>query len=241
MRYRIGIILDKSEIPKDKNRMILSFWKHCLAESDENYFDELYVKGMGERKDFAFSIYMKDAKFLRETISVPDKRLILNFSTYDILTGIKFYNAMNKSRGRKFLYKDEISMQVESITLIREKLLTSNKLVFKTLSPIVVREHFKEENRDYFHSLMTEKGKALFLENLKYQLISSIPEAIYDVKEIEIKIKSNKEVKVWHYGIQVLSNLSIFEIEAAPYILEYMYKAGVGSMKTTGFGLIDVM
>ena len=38
MRYQIVISLDSDEIPKDKNRMFLSFLKHHIAENDKRFF-----------------------------------------------------------------------------------------------------------------------------------------------------------------------------------------------------------
>lgn len=237
MRYQVLISLDRDEIPKDKNRMLLSFMKHHLEESDESFFESLYVEGETKRKDFTFSLYMENCEFLRETIKIPGKRLFLNFSTYDLLTGIQFYNAMIRGRKKEYSYKG-ITMKLERIELKREVTFRENKATFKALSPCVVREHNKETNRDWFYSLDSEKGKELFVQNLKYQLLESIPEAKYDVNEIEISIIKNKEIKVKHYGIEVLSNLCVFEMKAKPYILDYFYKAGAGSLKSTGFSML---
>ncbi len=241
MRYRVSIGIGPNDsIPKDKNRMILSFLKHTLANSDAKFFEKVYVKGEGTRKDFSFALYMKEAKFLRETIVVPEKRLFLNFSAYDMVTGIQFYNAMVKSVNKKFVYKGETQMYVERVGLIQEEIFTSDKASFKTLSPMVVREHNKSTNRDWFYSIDDEKGKSIFLENIKYQLLASIPEAAQDLDNIDINVIKNKEVKVKNYGVEVLSNLCTFNMTAKPYILEYFYKAGIGSYKSQGFGLLTV-
>ena len=41
MRYQIVISLDSDEIPKDKNRMFLSFLKHHIAENDKRFFEKI--------------------------------------------------------------------------------------------------------------------------------------------------------------------------------------------------------
>ena len=38
---------------------------------------------------------------------------------------------------------------------------------------------------------------------------------------------------------EVLANICMFEMKAKPYILEYFYKAGIGSFKSTGFDIED--
>lgn len=238
MRYQVLISLNKEEIPKDKNRMILSFMKHYFEESDESFFESLYVEGGTKRKDFTFSLYMEHCEFLRDTIRIPSKRIFLNFSTYDLLTGIQFYNAMIRGWKKEYVYKD-VGMKIQRIELKRETTFREDKAVFKALSPCVVREHNKETNRDWFHSLNSEEGRKIFVENLKYQLLDSIPEARYDADQIDISLIKNKEVKVKHYGIEVLSNLCTFEMKAKPYILDYFYKAGAGSLKSTGFSMLS--
>ena len=125
-------------------------------------------------------------------------------------------------------------MKIEKIELKKEKPFMDKTVIFKSLSPCVVREHNDETNRDWFHSLDTDRGKTLFIENLKYQVLESIEDSTYDLEDIKISIIKNKEVKVKHYGIEVLANICVFEMEAKAYILEYFYKAGIGSFKSTG-------
>ena len=238
MRYQVIVSLSSDEIPKDKNRMFLSLIKYHITENDKQFFESLYAEGETKRKDFTFSLYMPECEFLMDTIKIPKKKIFLNFSTYDLFTGIQFYNAMIHGCGKKYLYNG-IAMKNEQVELKQEKVFKGKTAVFKTLSPCVVREHDRETNKDWFHSLNSEKGRELFAKNLKYQLIDSINDSIYDVDDIEVLFLENKEVKVKHYGIEVLANICMFEMSAKPYILEYVYKAGIGSFKSTGFGMLS--
>lgn len=237
MRYQVAVSLDNDQIPKDKNRMFLSLIKHYVFKNDRRFFESIYVKGGAKRKDFTFSLYMPECEFFRETIKIPSKRIFLNFSTHDLLTGIQFYNAMIRGCGKEYSYNG-IVMKNDKVELKQEKVFKEKTAVFKTLSPCVVREHDRETNKDWFHSLNSDKGRELFAKNLKYQLIDSINDSIYDVDDIEVLVINNKEVKVKHYGIEVLANICMFEMTAKSYILEYFYKAGIGSFKSTGFGML---
>lgn len=238
MRYQIVISLDSDEIPKDKNRMFLSFIKHHIAENDKRFFESLYIKGETNRKDFTFSLYMPECEFLRETIRIPNKRICLNFSTHDLSMGIQFYNAMINGRGREYSYKG-ITMKIEKIELKQEKTFMIKSATFKSLSPCVIREHDGKTNKDWFYSLDSKKGRTLFVENARGQILESIKDSSYDLADIRISLIKNKEVTVKHYGIEVLANICMFKMEAKPYILEYFYKAGIGSFKSTGFGMLS--
>ena len=55
------------------------------------------------------------------------------------------------------------------------------------------------------------------------------------------EILSNKEVKVKHYDIEVLGNICYVKIMGKPYILDYLYKAGIGSQRNSGFGMVDLV
>lgn len=239
MRFTVMVQLEKPEIPKDKNRLLLSLVKHWLERDNPEVYQQLYGSRESIRKDFTCSVYLGNCKFLRDTIEVPEKRILFNVSSYDLNLGICLYNALLKGKGQEYSYKN-IPLLIKDILLQREKTITTDTVYFQTMSPCVVREHNPQTNRDWFYSLSEEKGKQLLLENLRVQILESLPEARYDIDEMQIEVRKNKEVKVKHYGIEVLSNICELEIKAKPYLLDYFYKAGVGSLKSTGFGMLQV-
>lgn len=239
MRLKVDLHLNKDEIPKDKNRIFISLFKTILLKSDEEVYRELYESG-AKRKKFTFSLNMPKCKFNRESITIPGKKVSLFFSAADLKLGIVFYNAFIRSKGDVILYKD-LELKIVNMSLLKENLFTGDCVVFKTSSPIVVREHHKENNTDWYHSLSDDKGYELFTENLKNQILEDLPESIYDLDELDVKVISNKTVKVKHYGIEVLSNLATLKVTAKPYILSYMLNAGAGNFKNGGFGMLTVV
>ena len=128
-----------------------------------------------------------------------------------------------------------------SVKLLREKRIEHTSEIFKTLSPIVVRDHEKETNKDWFYDLSEPKGQEIFLRNLKYQLEEEIPESKYFLDELELEVLKNKKTVAKNYGINVQCNLCVIKIIAKSFILEHLYKSGVGSYKSQGFGLLDII
>ena len=109
------------------------------------------------------------------------------------------------------------------------------------MSPISVREHFGDNKQTWYHSLNEEAGQEIFLNNLKYQLKNEYGEdKALDIKEVQFEVIANKVVKVKNYGIEVVGNICHIKIYAKPYILDYLYKAGIGSQRSTGFGMVDL-
>lgn len=241
MRFSIEILLDNEKIPKDKNRMILSLLKYNYYSYDKDYYYELYEKQPNKMKSFTFSLYMGKCQFLREDIVIPEKRIILNYSTYDVKDGIIFYNSFLKSKGLKYPIKDN-SLTVNRINLVREKTITNDEVIFRTLSPISVREHNGDNKKTWYHSLTAKKGQETFMNNLKYQLLDCFgEERLLDINEVEFEVLKNKEVKVKHYGIEVLANICKIKMKAKPYVLDFLYKGGIGSQRSSGFGMVDLV
>lgn len=239
MRFTVTIQLNQSEIPKDRSRIFLSLIKFWMEKENPELFYKLYGSKATIRKNFTYSLFLGKCNFKRETIEIPNKQIVLNLSCYDLELGIHIYNALLKGKNHSYFYKD-ISMCITNIKLQKEKLISTDVAFFQTMSPCVVREHNEETNRDWFYSLLESKGQQLFLQNLQIQIVDTFPEAKDEVQAMEIRVLKNKEVKVKHYGIEVLANICELEIKAKSYILDYLSKAGIGSLKSTGFGMMKV-
>ena len=79
------------------------------------------------------------------------------------------------------------------------------------------------------------------MRNLKYQLEEELPESKYFLDELEVEVLKNKKTVAQNYGINVQCNLSVLKINAKSGVLEHIYKSGVGSYKSQGFGLLDII
>lgn len=241
MRYNIELILSNENIPKDKNRMIISFLKHIYESYDKEYYKSLYKDAPNKMKNFTFSVYMPNCKFTREEIIIPGKKIILNFSTDNMKDGIFFYNALLNNKGKIYEVKNN-AITINRINMSKEKIITNDYAVYSAMSPVVVREHKGDNEKTWYYSLNEDKGKELFIENLRYQLLDNFgEERRLDIEEVEFQVLRNKEVKVKHYGIEILSNICALKIQAKPYILDYIYKSGIGARKSGGFGMLDLV
>lgn len=240
MRIQVDLWVERDEIPKDKNRIILSLLKTVLKDYDEDYYQKIYREGGAKRKKFTFALYMPNCKFNKDTITIQDNKITLYFSTGDLKTGLIFANAFIKAKGKNIRYMD-FELKINGIHINQDKQINQHICVFKTNSPIAVREHNQENNRDWYHDISTKEGMELFIKNLKVQILEDLPEAKYDIGDLSVELIKNKCVKVKHYSIEILSNLATLKIEAKPYILKYLYDMGVGSLKSGGFGMLNLL
>lgn len=240
MRFDVNITLNDKEIPKDKNRMFLSYIKHNLSKNSKKCFELLYGEGITDRKSFAMASYLPGAIFKENTITIPKNKIKLTISVVDMGLGVEIFNSMMGSVNNTYKYKN-CELTTTSVKLLREKRIEHTSEIFKTLSPIVVRNHEKETNKDWFYDLSEPKGQEIFLRNLKYQLEEEIPESKYFLDELELEVLKNKKTVAKNYGINVQCNLCVIKIIAKSFILEHLYKSGVGSYKSQGFGLLDII
>jgi len=150
---------------------------------------------------------------------------------------ITIYNAFNHQKNKKFSINQN-SWTLQNIVLIPEKEIKDNKIVIKFQSPLCVRQ--REENKDYYYSFENEKFEETLKMNIKEQLkITNIPlELVNTLKITPIKAK---KVIIKFYEKQIECSTGIFELEGNIELLNYLYKAGMGSKHSAGFGMFQIV
>lgn len=241
MRFRVKFNLQNESIPKDKNRIILSFLKSAYSKYDIDYYKSLYEENQTKQKSFTFSTYMPQSKFLRDEIIIPSCSFDLEFSSYDNYDSLMFYNSIIGILNKSIDIKGN-SITAKNIINLKEKPIFDNYATFKTISPISIREHNGDNKKTWYHLLETEKGKEVFLHNIKIQALEQFGDkAKYDLDDLKLSVIKSKEVRVKHYDIVIPANLAILRIEAKQYLVDYFYKAGICSQRSTGFGMLDLI
>lgn len=240
MRITAEFLLNDDNIDKDKNRIFVSVLKNCLQSYDEEIYKKMFESGP-VRKTYTFSLYMRNAQFTRDRIIIPDKKVIFKLSTADLEDSIHLYNSLLRNIRKTFTVKENV-LKLSRINMEKEKNIYEEQAVFTSLSPIVARRHNGSNKDTWYFSLNEEEGKSVLLDNLKIQLSEKFgQERTFDIEDVKIEVLSNKEVKVKNYGIVVTGNLCKLKICAMPYILEYIYKSGIGGHKNIGFGMLDLI
>lgn len=232
MRIGIELKLEHELIDKDKNRMILHLLKSVFNKTDKELYKKYYETNC--RKKFTFTTYLgRDVKFLKDYIHVPRRKINLNLSAYDDEEMTRIYNCFNNAKNKVFMIHDN-TIRIGNIKVIEEREITS-PMTFKALSPISVREHNGNNENTWYHNIETEKGNTVFLQNLEYQIQDELGEDI----DVKVKVINNKVIKVKHYGIVIPANKCEIELSCNEKQIEYLYKAGIGSNKSSGFGMLN--
>ena len=145
MRIKLHFKLENNIIPKDYRILILSFIKYSLKKNFKESYKEIY-ESKPIMKFFTFSVYLPKPKIEKDKIELDKNYFNAVFSIYDNKRFIEFYNSFNsmiiKNENKEYSYplKDN-KMRLKNITMLNEKIISSNRAIIKFLSPLVLRKH----------------------------------------------------------------------------------------------------
>ena len=237
MRMKLYFTLENEKMPIDYRRSIISFIKLSLSEYSENEFKKYYNQKDNIIKPYAFSVFFRHPQINGQEIILEDKRLEMNMTIENYETAIIIYNAFNHQKNKKFSINQN-SWKLENIVLIPEKEIKDNKIIIKFQSPLCARK--REENKDYYYSFENEKFEETLKMNIKEQLkITNIP--IESVETLKITPIKAKKVIIKFYEKQIECSTGIFALEGDIKLLSYLYKAGIGSKHSVGFGMFQIV
>lgn len=255
MRIKLHFELENNTINKDYRALILSFIKNNL----ENNFNESYKEIYGEKptvKFFTFSVYLPKPKIEKEKIELDRNYFNVLFSIYDNKQFIEFYNSFNSMINKKIDNKENEKysyplknnkMELKNITMVNEKNIISNRVRIKFLSPLVLRNH-KEKMIN-----KKRKGEDIYLDfndsDFNEQINYSVSRLIKDLKlkevnsNIKLKPYNNlaRKTVVSFKNILINSSIGEYILEGDSELLNILYKTGIGSRRSEGFGMFEVI
>lgn len=252
MRFGIPICLhsknpsEKAEIKIniDYDAYVLSLIKIGLSAENPSLFKELFEKPT--QKCYATSVFFPNATFTKDSIILNRKgEMKLYFSTANTNIGINFYNAfiyLNYLDVSKLPFGHEYLADVKKLYTIELPKITQNRAIFKTMSPIVVRD-----NNGRFISCptdATEEKIIKFNEALRRNTFNKLkdnPMLASTVEELRFKpLKMRKTVRK-SFGLNIECTKGIFELEGNPTLLNYIHSGGLGEKSGSFSGMISLI
>ena len=237
MRMKLYFTLENEKMPIDYRRSIISFIKLSLSEYSEKVFKKYYNQKDNIIKPYAFSVFFIQPEFCEKEIILNNKQFEMNMTIESYETAINMYNAFNHQKNKKFSINQN-SWVLQNIVLIPEKEITEDIAIIKFQSPLCVRE--RAENKDYYYSYENEKFEDVLKINIKEQLkITDFPVEIVDT--LKMTPITPKKVIIKFYEKQIECSAGTFKLEGNKELLNYLYKAGIGSKHSAGFGMFQLI
>lgn len=237
MRFRLSFSLENENLSVQYRKSVMSFIKKSLEEYDKDEYLRFYNEKDNIIKPFTFAVFLKDSKFLGDIIKVNSKTMEVSFSTNDYGVGIVLYNSFNHQKNKKF-HLDNNSMTLNNIVLLPEKKIEDSEIVVKFLSPLVVRN--RNDRKDYYYSYLHDEFLDTLKLNIKRQL--EISDLSLDMAgNLNIEAIDAKKVIVKFYEKKIETSTGVFKLKGDVELLEYLYKAGIGSKHSAGFGMFEII
>lgn len=239
MNIRIDFAFQKERIPVDYRSFILSFIKHSLEEYNENLYLKYYENDNPVMKTYTFSAFLGRAIFEKQGILLKDKKIVLHISDYDLQNALHLYNAfMVQYDKQKQFPVLENSFVITNIHYTLEKENEEDSIIVKMLSPLLVRHHQKGEKDIYYTFDDVE-----FKEELKTNIQNMIHHfgLPFTMENFDIVPIKNKKTVIQLYHSYKNASLGIFQIKGDPELLDFLTKAGMGSLRSSGFGHFKII
>ncbi|WP_028330155.1 CRISPR-associated endoribonuclease Cas6 [Brachyspira alvinipulli] len=257
MRINLNFELESNIINKEYRLTIISFIKHALEKNYKSTYDNIYNKN-AKMKAFTFGVFLPDAKINDNNIEIAkndnDKTYIdVTLSIFDNKIFIELYNSFNSMLNKKYP-KDEntksgIVMTLRKITMQNEKVINKNKILIKFLSPLILRNHNRETNKDTYLTFKDEKFNSLLNQsveriakefNFESSEIKLTPVRMIDSDGNIIQEESKTTVVPFKENL-ISASFGKFCLEGDITLLNNLYKTGIGSRRSEGFGLFEVL
>lgn len=242
MRFSLTLQLKENTFPLEYRSLILSYIKNAISKcNDGKYYDRFFKDTT--QKDYCFSVVLPKSKFDKNKIELQYNEIKILFSTDDSQkTGLILFNAFISQKNKAYPLSNNNFMTLKSITNHKQDLILNSRAIFKTTlgSGICVRDHNRENNKDKYYTYLDNDFREKIKNVIRNQVIQAgFPEE--EANEIKVNPIQCKKVVAKHYRRYIDITTGVFEIQGNNEILQYFYDVGLGSRKSAGFGMLDLV
>ncbi|MDR0850714.1 MAG: CRISPR-associated endoribonuclease Cas6 [Christensenellaceae bacterium] len=247
LRLELKFLLKQKCIPLDYRSVILSFIKSVLEKKYPETYNELYLAN--RMKTYSFSVFLPVDKIEGDRFLLKENAISVKFSCADTKMLMKLYNSFLSMKNSEYEGCDEYplpgsnSMKLVGVNYSNTKPIfgNTNKVVIKFLSPLVVRKNLEGGKNFYLNYYDDGFAKTLQFVVSNYLKIRNIPDGKVALRPIKPVPVTGKRLVIKYKDMNIDCSAGVFELEASPQIIEEAYMAGMGSRRSEGFGLFDII
>lgn len=151
---------------------------------------------------------------------------------------LQFYNAFTLMRKRRHPMSQN-SMMLNAIRIQDIPEITDSEIIVKVQSSLIARRHNSEDNTDSYYSCEDPKFSEVIKENVKNFLEKQgIPLSMENFSVTPVKAKKIV-AQVWRRPTD--ATIGILKLTGTPELLNLLYASGVGSRRSEGHGLLNII
>lgn len=226
-------------LPIDYRNGFVSIIKSAVQNESKIQYELMFNRRTV--KPYTFSVSFGNKIEIQDDKIFFSDPINFKFSSFEVEFEIYLYNYLIKNKsiniyGQKF--------EVSNMRFEAKKEIKSSFAIFKTLSPVVIRSHTNQN-----HYLCPEcenfNGDKDFNDAFQFNL-EELARNLLGIGSVKAEFKSIKLKRVIVKHMTKYGNLKfpgfvgVFSLEADPHILNLVNKAGLGSRRGEGFGMVDL-
>ena len=171
----------------------------------------------------------------------PEMKVLVSCSEKNNI-GFLLVNVFLSQKNKKFPLPKDTYMILKDVRIIEEKVIKGEEAIFQTTigGGIVVREHNKEKNKDIYYSMENERFEEVlnWLMKERFKRLG-YPENIF--KDFSCELLEGRKIVVKHFDLKFPVTTGRFKVKAPKILLEEIYRTGMGSRLSQGFGLLEYL
>ena len=217
---------------------MLSLIKLGLSNTNPRLFHQLYDSN--QMKNFATSVFFPHARFQGKKISLGEgQNAVLYFSTSDVKLGLNFFNAFQWLRnGDPKTFNSDLNVKVGRVVDVPVPIITSERAVFKTMSPLVVRRQ-----DGYFLSCIGENATNEYQNALResIEIHQSSKKLKTLAEQLTFKPLKMKKTVINPFGQFIEASMEMFELTANPVLQNEFLNSGLGGKRGSFAGMLGLV
>ena len=150
MKYLVRFELKEPTIRVNYREIFISFFKKSISSYMDGYFfDDLYNAGT-MKKSLVWSVNFQKPIFKKGEMELAGKDVNMTLKIADSQTALIYYSSMLLMKDKAFPIGDGNELRLRSIKIINESDIVGDYTVFKVFSPICLKQHHSENNKDKY-------------------------------------------------------------------------------------------
>lgn len=241
---RLQVSFDTDKIPVAYNMLVVSLIKESLKRSDFKYYKRLFNyrdRKNKKSKNYCFSVDLKNYEIRNDDFLIKGG-VIINFSSPDNEFTLNLHDGLKEIEDFRYRIYNLLK---KTIVEVKEKKIDKDKVMFKTLSPMYIKNregiHLTpqcgefERELNYIANIILNNyrnyglKKRLYFEDIDMRK-RVVKEYVRDFK----KITGKKYMYINAYGGR-------FALKGDKDDLNDLYKLGISFRRNQGFGMLEIV
>lgn len=237
-QLKVFFKLENNYLPKEMDRLMLSFFKAATERYSKDMFNGLYDKSRSIMKTYTYSFNFPGATFVKDGMELQKNEFTMFFSDADQGELMMFFNAFQGMKFQKYPMAGN-SMQLVSICIQNMNEIKDDEIIIRMSSPLIVRRHNSDNNSDRYYVYNTDGFEQTLKENIDIfinRMNISVKSDSFGIEPIKAK-----KVVIPVFGRNTDASLGIFKLKGDSNLLNLLYKAGMGARRSEGKGKFDIL